>query len=78
MAGQKDCAESATTTQVEWHRVLGQLKEEIGEIAYRSWIAPINVQRLDGGEAVIAAPARVYRDWVASNYADRILALWRA
>ncbi|HUC70708.1 MAG TPA: chromosomal replication initiator protein DnaA [Stellaceae bacterium] len=71
-------SESATTTQIEWHRVLGRLKEEIGEIAYRSWLAPINVQRVDGGEAVIAAPARLYRDWVASNYADRILALWRA
>jgi chromosomal replication initiator protein len=58
--------------------VLGQLKEEIGEIAYRSWLAPITVQRVDGGEAIITAPARVYRDWVASNYADRILALWRA
>jgi chromosomal replication initiator protein len=63
---------------MEWLRVLGHLKEEIGETAYRSWLAPINVQRVDGGEAVIAAPARVYRDWVASNYADRILALWRA
>jgi chromosomal replication initiator protein len=39
---------------------------------------PISVQRVDGGEAVIAAPARFFRDWVASHYADRILALWRA
>jgi chromosomal replication initiator protein len=74
----KRSASAATTSQVEWDRVLGQLKEEIGDIAYRSWLAPINVQRVDGGEAVIAAPARVYRDWIASNYADRILALWRA
>ena len=77
-AGQGNRTENATTTQIEWHRVLGQLKDEIGEIAYRSWLAPINVQRVDGGEAIIAAPARVYRDWVESNYADRILALWRA
>jgi chromosomal replication initiator protein len=77
-AGQVARGQSATTTQIEWHRVLGQLKEEIGETAYRSWLAPINVERVDGGEAVIAAPARLYRDWVASNYADRILALWRA
>jgi chromosomal replication initiator protein len=76
-AGQGNNTEYATT-QIEWHRVLGQLKEEIGEAAYRSWLAPINVERINGGEAVIAAPARVYRDWVASNYADRILALWRA
>ncbi|MGA8759204.1 MAG: chromosomal replication initiator protein DnaA [Stellaceae bacterium] len=69
---------STKTPQFEWDRVLEQLREEIGDIAYRSWLAPVNVQRIEGGEAVIAAPARLYRDWVASHYADRILALWRA
>jgi chromosomal replication initiator protein len=68
----------AKTPQFEWDRVLEQLREEIGDIAYRSWLAPVNVQRIECGEAVIAAPARLYRDWVASHYADRILALWRA
>ncbi len=69
---------ATTTLQSEWNRVLGQLKQEVGETAYRSWLVPISVQRVDGGEAVIAAPARFFRDWVASHYADRILALWRA
>jgi chromosomal replication initiator protein len=69
---------AATTPQYEWNRVLGQLKQEVGETAYRSWLMPISVQRIDGGEAVIAAPARYCRDWIASHYADRILALWRA
>ena len=69
---------NATCTQTEWRRVLDRLKEEIGEAAFRSWLAPISVQGIDGGEAIIAAPARVYRDWVASHYGDRILALWRA
>ena len=58
--------------------MLEQLKDEIGDIAFRSWLAPINMQRIDGGEAIIAAPARLHRDWVAAHYADRILALWRA
>ncbi|MGH7031356.1 MAG: DnaA ATPase domain-containing protein, partial [Stellaceae bacterium] len=66
------------TSQLQWNRVLGQLKQEVGETAYRSWLVPISVQRIDGGEAVIGAPARFFRDWVASHYADRILALWRA
>jgi chromosomal replication initiator protein len=68
----------ADAPELEWDRVIEQLREEIGEVAYRNWLAPINVLRIDGGEAVIAAPARLYRDWVASHYADRILALWRA
>jgi chromosomal replication initiator protein len=69
---------AANTPEAEWERVLEQLREEIGDTAFRSWLAPINVLRIDGGEAIIAAPARLYRDWVAAHYADRILALWRA
>jgi chromosomal replication initiator protein len=69
---------AADTPELEWRRVTGQLREEIGDIAYRRWLAPINVVRIDGGEAVIVAPARLYRDWIAAHYADRILALWRA
>ena len=78
-AARVDGAESAaTTSQNEWNRVLGRLKQEVGETAYRSWLVPIMVHRVDGGEAVIAAPARFFRDWIASHYSDRILALWRA
>jgi chromosomal replication initiator protein len=69
---------AVTTLQYEWNQVLGQLKQEVGETAYRRWLAPVSVQRIDGGEAVIGAPARFFRDWIASHYADRILALWRA
>jgi chromosomal replication initiator protein len=68
---------AASTPKAEWDRVLEQLKEEVGDIAYRSWLAPVNLLRIEGGEAIIAAPARLSRDWVASHYADRILALWR-
>jgi chromosomal replication initiator protein len=76
---QQNGAGGATiASQHEWNRVLGQLKEEVGETAYRSWLVPISVQRIDGGEAIIAAPARFFRDWIAAHYADRILALWRA
>jgi chromosomal replication initiator protein len=69
---------AASTPEGQWGRVIGQLKQEIGDVAYRSWLASINLQRIEGGEAVIATPARLYRDWIASHYADRILALWRA
>jgi chromosomal replication initiator protein len=61
----------------EWARVLGRFKKEVGEAAYRSWLLPISLQRVGDGEAVIAAPTRFLRDWVATHYADRLLALWR-
>jgi len=33
---------------------------------------------LSVGEGVIAVPTRFLRNWVATHYADRLLALWRA
>jgi len=61
----------------EWGRVLGLLKDEVGETAYRSWLHGLRVERVDRGEAVVAAPTRFLRNWVATHYADRLLSLWR-
>ena len=72
-----DADTSASACQSEWTRVLGHLKEEVGEAAFRSWLRPVSVERVDEGEAIIAAPTRFLRDWVATHYADRLLALWR-
>jgi chromosomal replication initiator protein len=60
-----------------WGRVLGHLKGEVGETAYRAWLQSLRVERVDEGEAVVAAPTRFLRNWVATHYADRLLALWR-
>ena len=74
--GDADISTSASET--EWARVLGHLKAEVGEAAYRSWLRPMSVERVDDGEAIVAAPTRFLRDWVATHYADRLLALWRS
>ena len=62
----------------EWDRVLGQLRDEFGDTAYRSWLQSLRLDRIDAGEAIVAAPTRFLRDWVATHYADRLLALWRS
>lgn len=64
--------------QGEWTRVLDQLKTEIGDDAFRNWLRPMDVERVDAGQAVITAPTRFLRDWVTTHYADRLLAIWRA
>jgi len=66
---------SAKSWSGEWTRVLAHLKEEVGEAAYRSWLQPTSFSRCDGGHAIVAAPTRFLRDWVATHYADRLLAL---
>jgi chromosomal replication initiator protein len=62
----------------EWARVVGRLKDEVGETAYRSWLRSMRLDRVEGGEGVIAVPTRFLRNWVATHYADRLLALWRS
>src|SRR3954454_6931969 len=61
----------------EFQRVLGLLRDEVGDTAYRSWLQSLRVERVKNGEAVIAVPTRFLRTWIADHYADRLLALWR-
>jgi chromosomal replication initiator protein len=68
----------AIAREGEWMRVLGQLKAEVGEDAYRNWLRPMNLDRVDEGRVVIVAPTRFLRDWVITHYADRLLVLWQA
>lgn len=60
----------------QWARVRGRLKDEVGETAYRSWLKPLTVGTLDGGQIRILVPTRFMRDWIRTHYADRIRALW--
>jgi chromosomal replication initiator protein len=62
----------------DWARVLGRLKREVGETAYRSWFHSMTVERVAGGEGVISVPTRFLRNWVATHYSDRLLALWHS
>ena len=62
----------------EWARVKGGLRAEFGEATYRSWFKPLTLREVRDGTAHISVPTRFIRDWVVSNYADRIAALWNA
>src|SRR3954447_4190934 len=60
----------------QWARVRGRLKDEVGETAFRSWLKPLSVSEINGGEVRITVPTRFMRDWVLTHYADRIRILW--
>jgi len=76
-AGSDQIEDAVFAETGEWARVIGRLKDEVGETAYRSWLRSMRLDRVDGGEGVIAVPTRFLRNWVATHYADRLLALWR-
>ena len=45
----------------EWDRVCGRMRTEIGEAAYRSWVAPMTVRGVHDGLARISVPTRFMR-----------------
>ena len=62
---------------VQWERVRGRLRTEVGEAAFNSWLKPLTLQTVEARKVAMAAPTRFMRDWVVKNYADRIRALWQ-
>lgn len=60
----------------QWGRVRGRLRAEVGEAAYRSWLKPLILAGSRNGKLRLAVPTRFMRDWVASNYAERLRTLW--
>jgi chromosomal replication initiator protein len=60
----------------QWSQVQGMLRAEFGEMAYRTWLAPLQLTGLEGERVLLAVPTRFLRDWIAAHYADRIRALW--
>jgi chromosomal replication initiator protein len=61
----------------EWARVRGRLRAEVGDAAFRSWLKPLTMVGAKNGVARMSVPTRFMRDWVVSNYAERIQILWQ-
>ncbi|MEQ8355597.1 MAG: chromosomal replication initiator protein DnaA [Kiloniellaceae bacterium] len=69
-------SEGEATVIEQWGRVRGRLRAEVGEAAYRSWLKPLTLAGSRNGKLRLAVPTRFMRDWVASNYAERLHLLW--
>ena len=60
-----------------WARIRAKLREEVGDVEFRSWLRQMTLASVDGDEATIALPTRFLRDWVSSHYGDRLRSLWQ-
>ncbi|MBL6931906.1 MAG: chromosomal replication initiator protein DnaA, partial [Rhodospirillales bacterium] len=61
-----------------WQEVCENLRSEIGEAAYQSWVKPMTVRDVSNGSARVSVPTRFMRDWVVAHYVDRLGVLWNA
>lgn len=62
---------------VLWEGIHARLRKEFGDAVFRSWLKPLSLQAFYHGIMEIAVPTRFMRDWISSNYLDRIAALAR-
>ncbi|MFN7332266.1 MAG: DnaA N-terminal domain-containing protein, partial [bacterium] len=60
-----------------WARIRAKLREEVGDVEFRSWLRQMTLASVDGDEATITLPTRFLRDWVSSHYGDRLRSLWQ-
>jgi chromosomal replication initiator protein len=69
--------ERLTVSVEESQRVLDRLKQEVGETAFRGWFRTVTFLGIVEGEGLLGLPTPFLRNWVATHYADRVLAAWR-
>jgi chromosomal replication initiator protein len=62
----------------QWHRVLDRLKQDVGEVEYRTWLRQMTLAGLDGDEVTVQLPTRFLRDWVRSHYGDKLSEFWQS
>lgn len=62
--------------QNEWGQICSQLKQEVGEKAFDSWLKPLSISSFSSGVMNISVPTRFMRNWVITNYSDRIHKIW--
>lgn len=63
--------------RAQWSTVSDQLRGEIGEAAFQSWIKPMIIRGIEDGAVHATVPTRFMRDWVLAHYAERIATLWQ-
>ena len=59
-----------------WTEAAGRLRNEIGEGAFSSYIAPSAVRTDSAGQLILVTPTAYARDWVRKNALRRMNELW--
>ena len=58
--------------QACWGRVNVRMRKDIGDAAWRHWIKPLRISRLEDGTLTLEAESTLARERVSSQYADRL------
>src|SRR5215831_18923478 len=53
-----------------WQKAAERIRASLGQVAYETWISPLDFINLHGCTATVEAPNRFFRDWVKDRYLD--------
>ncbi len=67
---------SDSSVQDQWGQICSQLKNEVGETAFDSWLKPLTIGSFNDGVMNICVPTRFMRNWVLTHYSERIHKIW--
>ena len=59
------------TNQI-WQSCKEKLRTSLGETSFDTWIAPLNLKKVNGSSVVLEAPDSFFKGWVESNYLPQI------
>ena len=64
------------SVQEQWDQICSQLKNEVGDVAFDSWLKPLTPGSFSNGVMNVCVPTRFMRNWVVTHYSDRIHKIW--
>src|SRR5215469_6523685 len=53
-----------------WQKAAERIRASLGQVAYETWISPLDFIDLHGCTATIEAPNRFFRDWIKDRYLE--------
>ena len=59
-----------------WSEIKKDLRKELGDTAFKNWIAPIELKNDYNNTLKLTVATRFIRDWVKTHYADQIRQMW--
>lgn len=55
-----------------WKNCKDKLKANLGETSFDTWIAPLNLKKVEQGSLILEAPDSFFKNWVETNYLAKI------
>ena len=60
-----------------WARLMGRLRIEFGDTAFKIWLKPISIKDFTAGVLTLSAPTQFLQQWIEKQYLKRIEELWK-